>query len=209
MKLPTITFRDVLIALALGAVVFLFIQWRDSHDAQIQLKSTVAAQQQVIDQAKAQQADLQKQMAQRDQATAQTIQEMQSEVQKLQSAQQIAAYLEATVNKSAPAPITITAPGNAQSPVVAQIPQGDMTAIRDLVANCQACEVQLPACEKDKADLSAQLTAAGEQLSATEKQRDAAIKAAKGGSFWHRTGVALKWIAIGGLIGYGAAYGGL
>jgi hypothetical protein len=80
----------------------------------------------------------------------------------------------------------------------ATIPQADLKPLYDYLQDCRACQVQLTSTQADLADeriKSAALT----------KERDTAVKAAKGGGFWSRVKHGAKWFAIGAAIGAVAA----
>jgi peptidoglycan hydrolase CwlO-like protein len=66
--------------------------------------------------------------------------------------------------------------------------------------SCKECDTRLQAVEADKADQT-------KQIAALTTERDAAMKAAKGGSVLQRFRRNAKWFVIGGLAGYGIAKG--
>jgi uncharacterized coiled-coil protein SlyX len=66
--------------------------------------------------------------------------------------------------------------------------------------SCKECDTRLQAVEADKADQT-------KQIAALTTERDAAMKAAKGGSVLQRLRRNAKWFVIGGLAGYGIAKG--
>ena len=70
--------------------------------------------------------------------------------------------------------------------------------LNDTLVECKVCQVER---DKLKADLADQKSVTADR----EKEVASWKTAAKGGSIWKRTGRALKWIAIGGAIGYVAA----
>lgn len=80
------------------------------------------------------------------------------------------------------------------SPIVGVIPQEDFKPLFDRLADCKACDAQV-ALDKE----------AIQQVTA---ERDAAVMAAKGGSFWHRVKHDAKVIGvtlvIGAAVGYAA-----
>jgi hypothetical protein len=80
------------------------------------------------------------------------------------------------------------------APVV-QIPQVDFAALQNGAITCQENEAKLEACTLTAADTAV-------ELKATTAQRDEWEKTAKGGSWWHRTLTAAKWIGIGAGVGY-------
>ncbi|HEV2287377.1 MAG TPA: hypothetical protein VGR81_00325 [Candidatus Acidoferrales bacterium] len=93
-----------------------------------------------------------------------------------------------------------TPAGNSLPPALATIPQIDLPALRDYVESCKECQAKLAAAQQDLQTKNRQLKLAGEELSAAGEQRDAALKALKGGSFWRRLGHDAKLLLIGGAI---------
>jgi len=80
----------------------------------------------------------------------------------------------------------------------AVLPSSDLKPLYDFALDCQACQAKLTATQADLADektKSATLT----------KQRDAALRAAKGGSVLRRVARAAKWFALGAAAGAVAA----
>lgn len=182
-----------------------FSSWRRAQSAWVAAQGTIAAEAQTIEQAKKQASKIAAEQKARDQATAAQLTAMRKKVEKLKSAAQIASWLPKQL--PTPQPVKIEVPkatkANPAPAAVARIPQPDLPALRDYVESCEACSVRLHTAQQDLAAKDEQLKLAGERLSAAEKQRDAALKAAKGGGFWHRVGAAFKWFAIGA--GAGAA----
>lgn len=108
---------------------------------------------------------------------------------------------------SPPSPSGIAASPSAGSPgassappaaPVAQIPTPDLKPLYDYVQDCRACQAQLSAAKQDKVDDDAKITA-------LEHERDAAITASKGGTFWRRLRRNAFWLVVGA--GFGAAGG--
>jgi hypothetical protein len=141
---------------------------------------------------------------QRDAQTAATLQSMAQSVSKVQTPSQIASWIPQQL--PTPQPIMITVPqataANPHPDAMATIPQADLPALRDQIEKCKECGVKLANAQADLASRDDQLKLASEQLSATQKERDAAITAAKGGSKWSRMTRAAKWFVIG--VGAGA-----
>ncbi len=79
---------------------------------------------------------------------------------------------------------------------VAQIPAADLKPLYDFTQNCRECQLRLTAAQQDHTD---DLT----KLDALTRQRDAAITAAKGGTFWRRLRRNALWFVVGA--GAGAA----
>jgi len=74
------------------------------------------------------------------------------------------------------------------------IPQADLKPLYNQLEDCRACQASLAAAQSDLADERA-------QLAATAAERDAALKSAKGGTFWTRLKRNAKWFALGAAAG--------
>ena len=85
-------------------------------------------------------------------------------------------------------------------PAVINVPQTDLKPLFDELEECRACQEQLATAQQDLADERA-------KVSALTIERDAAVKAARGGGFWSRFRTGAKWSAIGGAMGAIAASG--
>ena len=70
----------------------------------------------------------------------------------------------------------------------ATIPAVDLKPLFDRLSDCKACD--------------AKVTEQGSEIAQLTKERDDAVKTAKGGSFWHRLKHDAKVIAIGGAVGF-------
>src|SRR5205814_1312502 len=97
----------------------------------------------------------------------------------------------------------ITSPGNITSAgdittQQAVIPTEDLKPLYDFAIDCQACQAKLAATRGDLADEQT-------KTATLTKERDAAIRTAKGGSTLHRIAQAAKWLAIGAAAGAIAA----
>lgn len=199
----------LLAAICVGA-----FSWLQEHDARIEAQAesnaqrqTIAQAQQTMDAAKADQAQVAKTL----QAQLATIEaERQKPVTPAQFVVDLSKALPqlpqaATVVQPAAPPATPGSSGAqaavAPDPVV-EIPAADLPALRDYKLSCDETGAKLDACQKTGADQGTQLTATQTQLKATKAERDSWEKAAKGGSWWHRTLTAGKWLLVGGTIGY-------
>jgi hypothetical protein len=80
----------------------------------------------------------------------------------------------------------------------ATIPSADLKPLYDFALDCKACQAKLTTAQSDLAD---------EKLKAATltKERDAAIRVAKGGSPLQRIARAAKWLLIGAAAGTLAA----
>jgi len=80
----------------------------------------------------------------------------------------------------------------------AVLPAADLKPLFDFVQDCRACQAQLAAARADLRDQQTRSTA----LTA---ERDAALRAAKGGGFWLRVKRNTKWFTLGAAAGAGIA----
>lgn len=80
----------------------------------------------------------------------------------------------------------------------ALIPSADLKPLYDFALDCRACQAKLAAAQNDLADEKT-------KSAALTKQRDDAIRAAKGGSALRRIVRAAKWFALGAAAGAIAA----
>jgi hypothetical protein len=96
---------------------------------------------------------------------------------------------EANSVPASPANPTRIAPQSA-----AEIPATDLAPLYDYVQDCRACQLQLTAAKQNATDDAA-------KIHALTRERDAAVTAAKGGSFWLRLKRNAHWLAIGAAVG--------
>ena len=96
-----------------------------------------------------------------------------------------------------PLPISIHLPDLTASPKQSEavpasisIPESDLKPLYDSLQDCRVCALQRDATKKDLADEQA-------QVAALTRERDAAIAAAHGGTFWLRLKRGSKWFVIG------------
>jgi hypothetical protein len=174
---------------ALIAAVFIADDWRTAHRNSAQLTATLAAQNALIAQAAVQE---QQRHAQLSAALA----SIAAEKKRVQTPQQA---VEAIPSALPPLPLPVKIllpdltpspkPGDA-SPASISIPQSDLKPLYDGLQDCRACAVERDATKMDLADKQA-------QVAALTLERDAAIAAARGGSFWSRLKHATKWFLIG------------
>ena len=192
---------EILFASALVAVIV--IAWRDDRRDRAQLTAQLAAAQQALSAADARQHD-------RDAQLQQSLAAIAAQKRTVQTPSQILAELPSALQL--PTPLTIeqkplpdnpaAKPGSvsptAESPSKVTIPPEDLKPLYDFALDCKACQSKLSAAQGDVADektKSATLT----------KERDAALKIAKGGSLLQRIARAAKWFAIGAAAGALAA----
>jgi len=192
------------IALAAALVAIIAITWRDDRRDRAQLAAQPAAAQQALNAADARQHD-------RDTQLQQTLASIATQKRAAQTPTQILADLPHEL--PLPAPLAIeqkplpdnppgkpgsTAPSQQASTPQVIVPPEDLKPLYDFALDCKACQAKLAAAQGDLADektKSATLT----------KERDAALRVAKGGSVLRRIGRAAKWFAIGAAAGALAA----
>jgi hypothetical protein len=80
----------------------------------------------------------------------------------------------------------------------AVIPSADLKPLYDFALNCKACQTKLTAAQSDLADEKT-------KTATLTKERDAAVRTAKGGSAIQRFARAAKWLLIGAAAGTLAA----
>ena len=89
-------------------------------------------------------------------------------------------------------------PGAADAPAIITVPQADLKPLFDHLEDCRSCQERLGASQQDLSDERA-------KVAALTIERDAALKAARGGGFWPRFRTGVKWFAIGAAAGALAA----
>lgn len=94
-------------------------------------------------------------------------------------------------------------PTNPNPQPVAQVSLEDAPQVKAYVADCETCKLEVPKLQADLADRQAQMALAQKQIESLQTQRDAAVKASKGGSWLRRAARAGKYLIIGA--GAGAA----
>jgi len=100
----------------------------------------------------------------------------------------------ACANPSPGASLECSAPAQSGAGSTAQIPAADLASLYDYVQDCRACQLQLTAAKQNATDDAA-------KIRALTRERDAAVTAAKGGSFWLRLKRNAHWLAIGAAVG--------
>ena len=80
------------------------------------------------------------------------------------------------------------------APSQALIPRADLKPLYHFTLDCQACQARLSVAQSDLADEKA-------KTAALTKERDEALRVAKGGSAWRRVARAAKWALLGAAAG--------
>jgi hypothetical protein len=78
------------------------------------------------------------------------------------------------------------------------IPGPDLKPLYDFALDCTSCQAKLTTAQSDLADEKG-------KTAVLIKERDNALRVARGGSIWQRVGRASKWILIGAATGAVAA----
>lgn len=221
--------RRTLFELAAFAAVLLlaalaFHAWLAARDEQQRLQATLAAQKQLLDAADA-----------RERAREATLHDTLAQIETLKRTTQTPAQIlralpqflplphpitlaqlsapaagkgtalpESSLPPSAPAlpvPFESSAANAPDLPAApsAHLPVADLKPLYDFVQDCRACQAQLAVARQNADDDAA-------KIAALTRQRDAAITAAKGGSFWRRLRRNALWFAVGAGTGAVAGY---
>ena len=177
----------------MGATILLGSVLQGAHEDQARLAATLDAQKSVIAAAERREQDRTEQL--RD-----TLQQIESLKQAVQTPQQVIREIPQFLPQL-PVPIHVeqppAEPGKPAPPPVVTIPPQDLKTLYDFSADCAACKAERAALKGNLADEKA-------RAESLEKERDAAVKAAKGGGLWRRARRAAKWLAIGVAVGYAA-----
>jgi type II secretory pathway pseudopilin PulG len=178
-----------ILALALVAA------WRAERRDRAQLASELSAAKQALAQADARQHD-------RDTQLLQTLSTLAAEKRTVTTPAQIIRELPQQI--PLPAPIVLQSSPSASpsdskgasntAQTQAVIPAEDLKPLYDFTLDCKACQAKLAASQGDLTDEKAKTVV-------LTKERDDAVRAAKGGSVLRRIARAAKWLAIGAALG--------
>jgi len=186
-----IHFAELAIAIVLALAIY--FSWRADRRDRAQLASELAATKQLLTAADARQHD-------RDAQLAQTLATLAAEKRTIVTPAQIVRDLPSQI--SLPSPIVLqTAPSlpNAPAPQAnAVIPAEDLKPLYDFTIDCKACQAKLVTAQSD-------LTDERQKTTALTRERDDALRIARGGSAWRRITRAAKWFFIGAAAGAVAA----
>ncbi len=184
------------LAAFLAAVILcvaLLRSWEADRRERSQLASELAATKQLLAAADERQHD-------RDTQLAQTLATLAAEKRAIVTPAQIVRDLPSQI--SLPAPIVLQSahelPNSPTPKTNAAIPSEDLKPLYDFTLDCKACQAKLTAVQGDLADER-------QKTAALTKERDDALRIAKGGSPWRRIARAAKWFAIGAAAGAVAA----
>ncbi len=185
--------RIVAAAFVALLAVAVLVSWRADQRDRAQLAAELAATKQLLATADARQHD-------RDAQLAQTLAALAAEKRTIVTPAQIVRQLPSQI--SLPAPIVLqSTPALPDSPTPktnAVIPAEDLKPLYDFALDCKACQAKLSATQDD-------LTDERKKTAALARERDDALRIARGGSAWRRIGRAAKWFLIGAAAGAVAA----
>ena len=186
-----IRLAELTFAFLLALVIY--FSWRADRRDRDQLAAELAATKQLLSAADARQHD-------RDAQLAQTLATLAAEKHTIVTPAQIVRELPSQI--PLPSPIVLqSAPASPNSPspqTNAVIPAEDLKPLYDFTIDCKACQSKLAAAQGDLADERKKTTA-------LTRERDDALRIARGGSAWRRIGRAAKWFLIGAAAGAIAA----
>src|SRR5713226_7152229 len=182
---------SIVVSAVLGVAV---VQaWRADRRERSQLESELAATKQLLAAADTRQHD-------RDAQLAQTLATLTAEKRAIVTPAQIVRELPSQL--PLPSPLILqSAPASPSSPSPqsnAVIPAEDLKPLYDFTIDCKACQAKLAAAQGD-------LTDERQKTIALTRERDDALRIARGGSTWRRVGRAAKWFLIGAAAGAVAA----
>ena len=176
----------VVIAATTLAVLLAGRSWLAAHDAAIHLAATLKAQEQVL-------AEANQRQRERDASLAAALAQINAAKRRVNTPAQAAAAIP-TALPPLPEPLELQLPQPTPElpvpPAVATVPQADLKPIYDYLQDCRACQISLAAERENLTDERA-------KLAAVTTERDAAIQAARGGTFWQRLKRNAKWFALG------------
>jgi len=207
--------------LAISAILAtsLFLAWRAEREDRAKLAVQLATAQQSLTQATDRQQS-------RDTDLLRTLADLAAQKRQIQTPQQILQALPQQIQL--PQPITLAPPQfpittspqvatpsatstdspkdttsksqkpTAPEPQAAVIPSADLKPLYDFALDCKACQAKLTATQSDLADEKS-------KTATLTKERDAAVRTAKGGSTLQRAARAAKWLLIGAAAGTLAA----
>jgi len=177
------------LAIAILLALAIYFSWCADRRDRAQLAAELAATKQLLSAADARQHD-------RDAQLAQTLAKLAVEKRVVVTPAQVIRELPAQL--PLPSPIALrTAPDLQDSPTPksnAVIPAEDLKPMYDFTLDCKACQAKLATSQSD-------LTDERQKSAALARERDDALRIARGGSAWRRIARAAKWFLIGAAAG--------
>ncbi|MBZ5697144.1 MAG: hypothetical protein LAN18_01205 [Acidobacteriia bacterium] len=183
------TLHTIVFVAALLAAVLAADAWLNERRSDRQLAATLASQNALIGQAAAREQL-------RDTQLAAALAAITAQKRRIQTPRQAADAIP-SVMPPLPLPVSIHLPDLGSSPNQTEpppasisIPQPDLKPLYDSLQECRACALERDATKKDLADEQT-------RVAALTRERNAAIAAAHGGTFWLRLKRGAKWFVIG------------
>ncbi|HET6932268.1 MAG TPA: hypothetical protein VFI45_18210 [Candidatus Acidoferrum sp.] len=199
-------FKVAAVAVVAMLAASVFFAWRDARKEQAALQAELKTTQQALAEATARQAT-------RDAAVNELVAGIKKKEATVQRPAQVVAALPEVLPLRMPitiepgpnsdrkqSGITTGPPGGPPDTIQPKVnfPAADLKPLYDFAAECKACQARLGASQANLADEKTKSQALG-------RERDDALRAAKGGSVLRRIARAAKWFAIGAAAGAIAA----
>jgi hypothetical protein len=179
------------------------VAWEDVRRQQADLQDKLASTQEQLRAADAREETRKTQLREQLAQIAQQQKRVQSPEQIVQALPSVLPLPEPLTVNAVPSAASAGAPAKAGSvqgapaPKV-QLPSEDLKPLYDYALSCKACQDQLSAAQADLKDEKTKTQALG-------RERDDALRVARGGSVLQRVARAAKWFAIGAVAGAAAA----
>lgn len=147
-------------------------------------------------------ADLKKEAADRETKLTQDLATLQKRFQQAATPKQIADLSTQVMGLKQPVQIVTppATPANPNPQPVAQISFADLPLVKSYENECEICKLQLPKLQTDVTGQKQLIAAQEKEITSLKTQRDAAVKASKGGNWIRRTVHNGKVLAIGGAV---------
>ena len=196
-------FHLAISAIAILIAGTLFFEWRSERQDRARLQAALSVAEQSLQRATASQEQRNKQLTD-------TLAKLESLKTTVKTQQQILAQLPEFLHLPKPigpspnaseagsAQIVGTSLPDTPNPAPIALPFEDLKPLYDFAVDCKACQARLAAATADLADEKTKTQALG-------RERDAALKLARGGSLRQRIGRAIKWFVVGAIAGAVAA----
>jgi hypothetical protein len=181
------------LAIAILLTVAIYFSWRADQRDRAQLAAELAATKQLLAAAAVRQHD-------RDTQLAQTLATLAAEKRTIVTPAQIIRELPAQL--PLPSPIVLQSaqalPNSPTPRTNAVIPAEELKPLYDFTIDCKTCQAKLATAQSDLADER-------QKTAALTRERDDALRIARGGSAWRRITRAARWFLIGAAAGAVAA----
>jgi hypothetical protein len=181
------------LVIAILVALAIYFSWRADQRDRAHLASELAATKQLLAAADARQHD-------RDNQLAQTLATLAADKRTVVTPAQI--IRELPTQLPLPSPIVLQSaqalPNSPEPKANAVIPAEDLKPLYDFTIDCKTCQAKLATAQSDLADER-------QKTAALTRERDDALRIARGGSAWRRITRAAKWFLIGAAAGAVAA----